>query len=137
MEHYKYLEVRGYNLYKRLTKDGKAAISKEVAATLSNDDLKAIIVYIYAAHLDFERDLVAYDSLQSVLSADLERNPLAADDDLEMRDFFKMDNDELGIFLYMNGKEQFEPTCDNCRFLDNCPAEYKQEQPNYCENWEQ
>ena len=48
-----------------------------------------------------------------------------------------MDYDELDFFLYMNGKEQFEPTCDNCRFLDNCPAEYKQEQPNYCENWEQ
>ena len=46
MEHYKYLELRGCNLYKRLTNDGKAAISKEVAATLSNDDLKAIIVYI-------------------------------------------------------------------------------------------
>ena len=39
-----------------------------------------------------------------------------------------------------NHKEFFEDeasTCDNCKYLDDCPAEYKQEQPNYRENWEQ
>lgn len=27
-------------------------------------------------------------------------------------------------------------TCDNCKHLDDCPSEYKEEQPNWCENWE-
>ena len=30
-----------------------------------------------------------------------------------------------------------EQTCDSCKFLDECPEEYRQEQPNWCENWEQ
>lgn len=27
-------------------------------------------------------------------------------------------------------------TCDECKYCDECPAEYKLEQPNYCENFE-
>lgn len=27
-------------------------------------------------------------------------------------------------------------TCDNCLYRDDCDTEYKQEQPNWCENWE-
>lgn len=27
-------------------------------------------------------------------------------------------------------------SCDNCKYLDDCPEEYHQEQPNWCENWE-
>lgn len=28
-------------------------------------------------------------------------------------------------------------TCDNCKYTDDCPEDYKAQQPNYCENWEQ
>ena len=28
-------------------------------------------------------------------------------------------------------------TCENCKHLDGCPADYQQEQANWCENWEQ
>jgi hypothetical protein len=48
-----------------------------------------------------------------------------------------MDMNELGYFLYMNRQEQKEESsCDNCKYSEDCPPEYKQEQPNYCENWE-
>ena len=34
-------------------------------------------------------------------------------------------------------REAESQTCETCKYADECPAEYKQEQPNYCENWEQ
>ena len=33
-------------------------------------------------------------------------------------------------------REAESQTCENCKYLDECPEEYKQEQPNWCENWE-
>lgn len=27
-------------------------------------------------------------------------------------------------------------TCDDCKYCDECPFDYKSEQPNYCENFE-
>lgn len=28
-------------------------------------------------------------------------------------------------------------SCENCRFLDDCPEEYRQEAAGRCENWEE
>jgi vacuolar-type H+-ATPase subunit H len=33
-------------------------------------------------------------------------------------------------------REAESQTCETCKYLDECPEEYKQEQPNWCENWE-
>lgn len=30
----------------------------------------------------------------------------------------------------------FEQSCENCKYCDECPEEYKSIQPNWCENWE-
>ena len=49
-------------------------------------------------------------------------------------ELYRMTNDELSYFVFMNETEK--QTCDTCKYADDCPAEYKQEQPNYCENWE-
>lgn len=131
LEYDNYYYLRGRNLYKKLSFNGKMVISEEAAANLSSDDLKAMIIYFQ--HIN---DEVALKSLQNVLAEDLMREPLEQKDaSKEYREYYKMANDELGYFLYMNEVEN--RTCDTCKYLDECPEEYKQEQPNYCENWEQ
>lgn len=38
-----------------------------------------------------------------------------------------------GCLWYKNDEE---PCCGNCKFLDECPDEWKSGQGGYCENWE-
>lgn len=50
-----------------------------------------------------------------------------------------MDMKDIGYFLYMEQQEQQKrelPTCGNCKYLDECPAEYQEQEAGYCENWE-
>ena len=133
LEYDNYYYLRGKNLYDRLTDNGKVALDRRAAAALSNDDLKALVI---AIHHFKGRNEVALNTLQAVLTEDLKREPLGKiDEGKEYREYYNMSNDELGYFLYMNEAEN--RTCETCCYADECPEEYKREQPNYCENWEQ
>lgn len=133
LEYDNYYYLRGKNLYDRLTDSGKVALDRRAAAALSSDDLKALVI---AIHHFKGRSEVALNTLQAVLAEDLKRKPLEKiDEGAEYKEYYNMANDELGYFLYMNEAEN--RTCDTCRYADECPDEYKREQPNYCENWEQ
>lgn len=128
-----YYYLRGNNLYKRLTDNGKTALDSKAAATLPSDDLTALII---AIHHFKGRSEVALNTLMVVLEEALKREPIEQTDrKSEYREYYKMANDELGYFLYMNEAEN--RTCDTCKYNEECPEEYKREQPNYCENWEQ
>ena len=133
LEYDNYYYLRGKNLYDRLTDSGKVALDRRAAAALSSDDLKALVIAIY--HFK-GRSEVALNTLKAVLAEDLKRKPLGKiDEGAEYKEYYNMANDELGYFLYMNEAEN--RTCETCKYNDECPEEYKQEQPNYCENWEQ
>ena len=133
LEYDNYYYLRGVNLYKELTDNGKKALDRRAAAALSSDDLKALVI---AIHHFKGRQEVALETLFAVLDEDLKREPLdQKDESKEYQEYYKMANDELGYFLYMNEVEN--RTCETCKYNDECPEEYKQEQPNYCENWEQ
>ena len=49
-------------------------------------------------------------------------------------DYLKMDYDELGKFIQENITEN--RSCLTCKYLDDCPEYYQDNQSNYCENWE-
>lgn len=133
LEYDNYYYLRGKNLYERLTDSGKVALDQRAAAALSSDDIKALVI---AIHHFKGRSEVALNTLMVILDEELKREPIErADESKEYREYYKMANDELGFFLYMNEAEN--RTCDTCKYADECPEEYKQEQPNYCENWEQ
>lgn len=120
--------IFGCIFYDEYTKENISAISKRKAASLSNDIIKLILRAIMLSNLDLENDKIAFETYDR-LSAELANRYLVSKAQVEasLRRFKE------------NHKEFFEDeasTCDNCKYLDDCPAEYQQEQPNYCENWE-
>lgn len=134
--------IFGCIFYEEYTKEGRHAISKRKAATLSDDVIKLILKAIMLSNLDLEKDKEAFltcDRLSDELAV---RYPIPKEEVKESlrrfkenhKEFFEMDNDKLGYFVFMDETES--QTCDNCKYLDDCDAEYQQEQPNYCENWE-
>ena len=65
-----YTDLRGKNLLSRLTKDGTKPIDKEVIATLSTEDIEAMIVAVRAVD-----DEISYRTLSNLLEEDLRRVP--------------------------------------------------------------
>lgn len=119
--------IFGCVFYEEYTNEGETPISKEKAASLSDEAIDLIILAIFHSNLDLETDRVAYDTWK-VLNEEMEkRHPTPKADVGESLRQFKEKHKDLF---------EITPSCDNCKYLDDCPSEYQQEQPNYCENWE-
>ena len=65
-----YYNLRGQNLWKKLTEDGTKPIDKEVIATLSTEDIEALILATRPSGDD-----VSTKSLYILLEEDLRREP--------------------------------------------------------------
>lgn len=65
-----YMDLRGKNLLSRLTENGTKPIDKEVIATLSTEDIEAMIVAIRAV-----KDEITVQTLNNLLEEDLRRVP--------------------------------------------------------------
>ena len=65
-----YINLRGKNMLMRLTENGTKPLDKEVIATLSTEDIEAMIVAMRAVNDD-----VAYKTLSNLLEEDLSRVP--------------------------------------------------------------
>ena len=68
-----YYYLRGRNLYRILSNNGRKAISKEVASTLSGDDIRALILALYRLNGD-----IVIESLANITLAN-DREPLGID----------------------------------------------------------
>ena len=109
-----YYNLRGKNLWKRLTEDGTKPIAKEVVATLSTEDIEALIL---ATRPTGAGDNVANETLHFLLEEDLRRNPNGEPVNPPCYHYWKMD----GIHLCDNGGSYSVIDKEDC---DNCP--------NYC-----
>ena len=69
MEH-EYINLRGKNLLKRLTEGGTKPIDREIIATLSTEDIEAMIVAIRTV-----KDEITIESLGNLLEENLRRVP--------------------------------------------------------------
>lgn len=67
--------LRGKQLLKTHTDEGTKPIDKDVIATLSNEDIEALILAIRSV-----KDDVSFRTLHNLLEEDLRREPEAADD---------------------------------------------------------
>ena len=65
-----YTDLRGKNLLSRLTENGTKPIAKEVIATLSTEDIEAMIVAIRVV-----KDEITVQTLNNLLEEDLQRVP--------------------------------------------------------------
>ena len=65
-----YINLRGKNMLMRLTENGTKPLDKEVIATLSTEDIEAMIVAMRAVNDD-----VTYQTLSNLLEEDLSRMP--------------------------------------------------------------
>ena len=65
-----YIDLRGKNLLSRLTENGTKPIDKEVIATLSTEDIEAMIIAIRAVNNE-----KSYQTLSNLLEEDLRRVP--------------------------------------------------------------
>ena len=65
-----YMNLRGKNLVMRLTENGTKPIDREVIATLSTEDIEAMIVAIRTV-----KDEITVKSLSNLLEEDLQRVP--------------------------------------------------------------
>lgn len=104
-----YYNLRGKNLWKQLTNNGMKPIDKEVIATLSNEDIEALIL---ATRPTEEEATVK--SLSLLLEEDLLRNPNG--DRINPPCFYYWDID--GVHLCERGGSYAvieKEDCENCQ----------------------
>ena len=81
--------IAGCLLYETLTAEGKTAVSKEKARSLTDNEIQTLISALMFSSLDFEIDTVAFDSLQNIVDVSLEREPAEFDTKKSLAEFKK------------------------------------------------
>lgn len=67
--------IYGALLYEELTAGGTKSISEEEARKLTDKQIEAIFLYTFIKDFDFEKDIVAFESVDNCSSVLVERYP--------------------------------------------------------------
>ena len=86
-ENLKIAFVFGAVLYDDLTEERTKTISKELAETLTDEQIEFIFIYTQIENFDFETDIIACDSVLNCSSVLVDRHPPKKSAEESLREF--------------------------------------------------